>query len=70
VNADESDDAFLQKLISRIPPWTGKWLTTSKGTFRVGNEEEARLLDIAQRRGKMAASMLEEILKHSDNLLD
>jgi hypothetical protein len=37
-------------------------MTTSKGTFRVGHEEESRLLDIAQRRGKIAEAVLEEMI--------
>jgi hypothetical protein len=75
VNTNESDDAFLQELISRIQPWTGKWITTSRGTLRVDNEDEIRLFDIAQRRGKMAKAILDEMIarnppprQHADSL--
>jgi hypothetical protein len=58
----ESDDAFLQELISRIPAATGKSITLSKGTFRLSEADEKRLLEIAKRRGKIATKMLEEML--------
>ena len=60
----ESDDAFLQELISRLPKVAMmKTVRLSKGSIPVTGEEESRLLDIASRRGKIAAAMLEEMLK-------
>lgn len=60
----ESDAAFLQRLIDRLPRQSmGPSITLSKGTIHLTNDEQSRLFKIAENRGQHAKALLEELLK-------